>query len=198
VECDGNTNLDEESKVEAFFNFFDQIMGTPSSRLIGLNLHALDLPRFKLIELSERFTEEEVLQVIKSVPLEKAPGPDGFTSHFLQVAWEVIRHNILCEFYALWSLDTRDLHLINGALIILLPKSNDATSVHDYIPISLIQIFGKLLSKVLSKRLSLWIHDLVHPTQSTFIKGCFIQDNFKFVQASAKALHARKRPSMLL
>jgi hypothetical protein len=31
-----------------------------------------------------------------------------------------------------------------------------------------------------------------------FIKGRFIQDNFKPVQASAKLLHAKKRPSILL
>jgi hypothetical protein len=95
-------------------------------------------------------------------------------------------------------LDTRDFYLVNEALLVRLPKNNEATMVRDYRPISFIHVLRKLLSKVLSKRLSLRINKLVHPTQSAFIKGRFIQDNFKLVQASPKALHARRQPSILL
>jgi hypothetical protein len=59
VVCDDTTYVDEEGK--AFFNFFDGIMGMHAARSLQLNLHALDLPRSNLAELSERFTEEEVL-----------------------------------------------------------------------------------------------------------------------------------------
>jgi hypothetical protein len=91
----------------------------------------------------------------------------------------------MCAFDALWHLDTRVLHLVNGALLILLPKNNEAIVVCDYRPISLIHVLRKLSSKVI-KRLSLRINDLVHPTQSAFINGRYIQNNFKLVQASAK------------
>jgi hypothetical protein len=60
-------------------------------------------------------------------------------------------------------------------------SSNEVASVHNYKPISLIHVLRKLLSKVLSKSLSLRINELVHPTHD-FIKRRFIQDNFKLVQ----------------
>jgi hypothetical protein len=80
----------------------------------------------------------------------------------------------------------------------LLPKSDEATSVKDYRPIALIHTVGKLFSKILANRLPLKVSELVHPCQNAFIKGRFIQDNFKYVQALARLLHARKQTSLLL
>jgi hypothetical protein len=127
-----------------------------------------------LVELLERFTKDEVLQVIKSQPPDKVPGPNEFTSCFVQSAWEIIHPDIMSAFDTLWHLNIIDLHLINDTLMVLLSKSNEATMVCDYKPISLIHVLGKLLSKVLSKRLLARIGELVHPTQSMFIEGRLI------------------------
>jgi hypothetical protein len=81
---------------------------------------------------------------------------------------------------------------------VLLPKSADAASVKNFQPISLIHIIGKLVSKVLANRLAPRLGKLVRANQSAFIKGRVIHDNFKMVQLSAKLLHARKKPCMLL
>jgi hypothetical protein len=80
----------------------------------------------------------------------------------------------MSAFDTLWHLNIIDLHLINDTLMVLLSKSNEATMVCDYKPISLIHVLGKLLSKVLSKRLLARIGELVHPTQSMFIEGRLI------------------------
>jgi hypothetical protein len=95
-------------------------------------------------------------------------------------------------------MDTWNFHDVNGALMVLLPKTTEASVIKDFHPISLIHIVGKLFSKVLVNRLMPKLANLVHPSQSAFIKHRFIQDNFKFVQASAKLLHARKWSSLLL
>jgi hypothetical protein len=44
----------------------------------------------------------------------------------------------------------RSFHSINEALLVLLPKSDEAKSVCNYIPISLIHSIGKLFVKVLA------------------------------------------------
>jgi hypothetical protein len=84
--------------------------------------------------------------VIKSLPPDKAPGPDGFTAWFLQVALSVIRPDIMRAFDAFWWLDMRNLQNVNEALMTLLPKSADAAGIKDYCPIALIHSMGKLIS----------------------------------------------------
>jgi hypothetical protein len=101
-------------------------------------------------------------------------------------------------FGAFWHLDMRSVHSINKALLVLLPKTDEAKSVRDYNPISLIHSFGKLFAKVLAGRLAPRLGELVHPYQKAFIKGQSIHDNFRLVQSSAKVLRARRRPSLLL
>jgi hypothetical protein len=80
----------------------------------------------------------------------------------------------------------------------LLSKSQNAESIKDYCPISLIHVLGKLFSKVLANRLTPRLEELIHVTQSAFMKGRYIQDNFRYVQSSAKLLHDRRHSSLLL
>jgi hypothetical protein len=100
---------------------------------------------------------------------------------FLQVAWEIIRHDLMAALDAFWWNDIRNLHATNKALMILLLKTSDVEVVQDYRPISLIHLVGKLISKILATRLVPKIGHLVHGTQCTFIKGRSIHENFKFV-----------------
>jgi hypothetical protein len=95
-------------------------------------------------------------------------------------------------------LDLQSFQEINGALLVLVLKKSEATSIKDYRPISLIHVLGKLFSKVLASRLAPRLDEPVHVSQNTFIKGRFIPDNFKLVQAAAKALHSKKKASLLL
>jgi hypothetical protein len=138
-----------------------------------------------------------VLRVIRSLQSDKALGPDGFTTRFLQVAWDIIQVDLMWAFDAFWRLDTRNLHVVNYAALILLPKKERPTSIRDYRPISLIDMVGKLVLNVLANRLAPHVDKLVHVNSSAFIKGCFIQDNFKLVRASTRALHARKKLALL-
>jgi hypothetical protein len=49
-------------------------------------------------------------------------------THFLQVAWQVIRPDIMQAFDAFWHNDTHNLHSVNEAFLTLLPKSTDAAT----------------------------------------------------------------------
>jgi hypothetical protein len=83
--------VQEESKVEAAFDFFNGRLGEPTIRSYAINLEDLDLPQQDLSGLGNWFTEEEVWGVIRSLPPDKAPGPDGFTARFLQYTWDIVR-----------------------------------------------------------------------------------------------------------
>jgi hypothetical protein len=121
----------------------------------------LVLPHLNLAVQSDWFSEQEVWSVISSLPPDKAPGPDNFTTRFLQVAWPIIRPEFMAAFDALWHLDTHNLHNVNDALIVLLPKSVEATTIYDYHLISLIHSVGKLFTKVLANRLAPRLAELI-------------------------------------
>jgi hypothetical protein len=90
--------VNECRKAKALFEFFNGILGTSSQRHWVINLDLLDLPQPNLSVLSVRFTEEEVISVIRSLPPDKASGPDRFTTHFLQVAWDTIKSEVMLPF----------------------------------------------------------------------------------------------------
>jgi hypothetical protein len=98
---------------------------------------------------------------------------------------------------AFWHLDTRDFHSTNDALMVLLPKGQEAHTIRDYRPISLIHLIGKLISKLLAARLAPRIDSIVHHCQFAFFKGCSIDDSFNFVQGSGRLLHVCRKPSLL-
>jgi hypothetical protein len=128
-----------------------------------INLDLLDLPQINLSELLERFIEEEVHRVICSLPPDKAPGLDGFTARSPG---------------SMGNDQTRG----HASIRCLLAHGE----IRDYRPISLIHVLGKLFSEVLPNRLAPRLGELIHITQSTFVKGRYIQDNLRYVQSVTK------------
>jgi hypothetical protein len=98
VTHEGNVLVSEESKAQAFFSFYDKLLGTSTSCSCNINLDVLDLPRLSLASLGEHFTEEEIWVVIRVMPADKAPGLDGYTMRFLQAARSMIRADVMVMF----------------------------------------------------------------------------------------------------
>jgi hypothetical protein len=90
----------EESKVEAAFDFFNNRLGTPAIHSHAINLEDLDLSHLDLSGIGNRFTEEQVWGVIRSLLPDKAPGLDAFTTWFLQYACDIIRPDSMSAFDA--------------------------------------------------------------------------------------------------
>ena len=157
----------------------------------------IDDRSFDLADLEYPFTEEEILGALQALPRGKAPGPDGFTSEFLVACWDTIKADICEVFDKFYSMNGRSLQRLNEALITLLPKKPDATTLFDYRPISLIHLVAKLFAKVLSLRLAPRLGGLVSANQSAFIAGRSIHDNFMYVRNLAWRLHKSKAPSLL-
>ena len=94
----------------------------------------------------------EIDKIIKLIPIDKAPGPDGFNGLFLKKYWPIIKESFyqLCDdFFS----RTLDLESINYSFITLIPKVPNPEIVNDFRPISLLNTSIKLLTKILAKRL---------------------------------------------
>jgi hypothetical protein len=189
---------DQDRKVEAFSSAFRDILGVIQNREHGINLEELNLPRHDLSELDLFFTEEEVWGVVKDLPPGRAPGPDGFTGEFYRRAWPVIKWDVMAAVAKLAVGDGRGFGKLNRALITLIPKRQDAETVGDYRPISLVHSFAKLFSKLLANRLKPRLAELVSSNQSAFIKGRSLHDNFLLVRQVARRINQRRHRGVLI
>jgi len=131
----------------------------------SIQLQSLDLP----------FLHEEIDAIVRSLPNNKSPRPDGFNNEFLKKSWPTIK----CDFYDLCN-DFYNhpvyLRSINSSYKTLIPKIDGARKVKDFKPISLLNLSVKLLTKLLANRLQPLITSLVHKKQYGFIKKRTIQD----------------------
>jgi hypothetical protein len=118
---------------DSLLHYFDGVLGQDVDRTHGLDLEALGItPRdFSLLELP--LTDEEVWNVIKELPADKAPGPDGMTGAFYKSAWPVIKLDVMRAINAFFTADRRGFYCLNGALITLLPKKPEAIEPITYL-----------------------------------------------------------------
>ncbi|KAE8770920.1 hypothetical protein D1007_57253 [Hordeum vulgare] len=72
-----------DGMTELAHNHFTQIFGCLKHRSAALNWDALDLEHVDLTGLEHDLLMEEIKSAINAIPVDKAPGPDGFSGGFL-------------------------------------------------------------------------------------------------------------------
>jgi hypothetical protein len=85
---------EHSDKEKLIFETYKQRLGTCSTPTMQFDLEDLIEPTPGLQELSIPFTKEEIDIVVKSMPADKAPGPDGFNGQFLKACWSIIKEDI--------------------------------------------------------------------------------------------------------
>jgi len=83
------------------------------------------------------FGEQELENIIKELPMDKALGPDGFSGIFIKKSLPTINQdfiNLSQSFYH----HNANLKCINNSYITLVPKKQNPEKVSDFRPISLL------------------------------------------------------------
>lgn len=83
---------------------------------------------------------------------------------------------------------------VNTTLLTLLPKGSAATTIKDYRPIACCTVLYKIISKLMTSRMSCVMSYLVNEEQTAFVPGRFIHDNTILAQELIRG-YGRKRLS---
>ena len=137
-------------------------------------LETYKLPRLnhKEIEnLNRQITSKEIESIIKNIPTNRSPGPDGFTGEFHQTFRED-RTPILLKLFQNKAEGGTLPNSFYEATITPIPKPEKyVTKKENYRPVSLMNIDAKILNQILANRIKQHINRIIHHDQVRFIPG---------------------------
>ena len=143
---DGIILLDHDIKAAHIWTSFKSRIGVyenpNTTHLIGQYIQPVSHIDFPQLEIP--FTTTEMDEIVKHMPTDRSPGPDGFNGAFLKKYWNIVKGQFyqLChDFHA----GNTNIESVNTSYITLIPKVNSPVCVNDYRPISLVSLPLKFL-----------------------------------------------------
>ena len=136
--------------------------------------------------MNNPITSTETDAVIKNIPKNKSPGPDGFKGEFYQTFREELMP-ILLKLFQTIAEERTFLNLFYEATITLIPKPDkDNPKKENDRPTSLMNIDAKILNEILANRIQKHIKKLIHHDQVGFIPG---MQEFLNIQKSINVIY---------
>ncbi len=181
LEVEGVFSEEEDEMRDNVVQFYESLYSESEEwrpQIDGLPFSSIGEAKKLLLE--RRFEKEEIVQVLKDLQGDKAPGPDGFTIAFFQKCWQVVERDILDFFEEVYT-HCKFKKSLNTSFITLIPKKVNVLNIKDYRPISLIGSTYKLLSKVLANRFRVVLDGLIFYSHNSFVGGHQMLDSVLIV-----------------
>ncbi|XP_071912299.1 uncharacterized protein [Coffea arabica] len=123
---------------------------------------------------------------------DNAAGPDSFTSKFFTFSWDIIATDVyiaVVSFFCRAELP----RFITSTSIVLVPKVPNPQDFSNFWPISLCNFINKVLSRLLSDRVAVFLPKIISPQQSGFVRGRNITENYLLAQEVLAGIGKKSR-----
>lgn len=140
---------------------------------------------------------EEIFSVLKSFYRDKCLGPDGWTVEIFTHFHEIMAANLLKMVE-----ESRHIQNVSGTLnvtfIMLIPKSSNPKTFCNYRPISLCNIFYKLMSNTFANRMKVHLSSHISARKFGFLKNQQIHDVVAITQEALHFVETRRKDAIIL
>ncbi|OMO49818.1 reverse transcriptase [Corchorus capsularis] len=140
-----------------------------------------------------KLNEEERLSLLAAISLDevhkatfsmkglKAPGVDGIQPIFYQKHWSSVQVSLVSFVQNAFEQRQVELNILRAHMV-LIPKGQNPGSVRDLRPITLLNTWYKILSKVIVNRMRPILQRIIGPYQNSFLAGRSTSDNILIAQ----------------
>ena len=171
----GEVTTDNAETERIIRDYYGQLYGNKIDNPEDMDrfLEMFSLPRLNQEEteiMNNPIKSTEIEAVIKNLPKNKCPGPNGFTREFYQTFREELMPIFLKLFQKIVEERTLPNSFYEATITLIAKLDKDNTKKENYSLISLINTDAKILNKILANRTQQ--HNLIiHHDQVRFIPG---------------------------
>ena len=148
--------------------------------------------------LNDYITNEEILNAINQLNLDKSPGEDGLTAEFYKTfRYDLV--NLLNELYNNILITETSTKAMNMGIITLIYKNKGSMEdLKNWRPITLLNIDYKILTKILTNRLKLIETKIINNLQSSGILNKTIINNALNIENIIKYIEENESDAVIL
>lgn len=185
--------IQDDIKVEAA-RFFEEFYTSQPAHLEIITTQKLqELLSFRCSAeeramLIKEVSEEDIKKVIFSMPSNKSPGPDGYTTEFFKGVWSIVGRDVVAavkSFFVKGFLPKG----LNATILALVPKTEEARELKNYRPIACCNLLYKVISKIIANRLKTILPQLIKLNQSAFVQQRLLMENVLLATEMVKDYH---------
>ena len=175
---DGSVTYDPREVLNAQSKFYEKLYtSNPTISFKYVNTDDVKLSEKENKSVNNEITISEIAQAIKAMPNSHTPGPDSLPAEFYKVFFIHIKE-ILLELYNFCFKVGRMHTSARRGVITLIPKSGrDLLLIKSWRPISLLCCDYKLVSKIITNRLTTIMGKVIHPDKNGFMEARHISTN---------------------